>query len=46
MEDTSSFKRMGGRRDWTPLKYAMLGLMGLTTIFMVLTLLTGRTPYQ
>ena len=44
-EDTT-FKRMDGGRNWAPFKYLVLGLMALTSIFMVMTLITARTPYQ
>ena len=48
VEDTdSSFQRMGGaKRDYTPLRYLMLVLMGITTLMMIMTLLTARTPLQ
>ena len=37
---------MGGSRDYTPFKYLMFALMSVTTVFMVLTLMTARTPLQ
>ena len=47
VQDTSSaFQRVGGTRDYSPFKYLLFATMCVTTLFMVLTLLTSRTPLQ